>query len=314
MTEEWPDLATLDLLVRVAELGSMGAAAQQLGLSQPAASRALARFERRCGLTLLERSARGSRLTPQGALLVDWSREVLDAAARLSLSAAALRRQCSAQLRIAASMTVAEYLVPAWLAAFRRASPQVHVDLAVVNSEQVVRAVAAGEQDVGFVETTLLPSSVRSGVVAHDRLRVVVHQEHPWARRNEALTLEHLAATPLVLREQGSGTRRALEDALHRQGLDLATPAQEMSSNAAVKIAATAGVAPAVLSEYAVREATEHGDLVVVPVAKDPLHRDLRAVWVGGAQPTGPAGDLISLILSRGRTGDRVPDTPHLRT
>lgn len=299
MTDEWPDLATLDLLVQVAELGSMGAAAQRLGMSQPAVSRTLARFERRCGLTLLERSPRGSRLTPQGALLVDWSREVLDAAERLSLSAAALRRERSAQLRIAASMTVAEYLVPAWLAAFRRSHSDVHVDLVVLNSDQVIRSVAAGEHDVGFVETTTVPGSVHAGIVAHDRLRVVVHCDHPWARRTDPLTMEHVATTPLVLREQGSGTRRALEDALHRHGLELVAPTQEMSSNAAVKIAATAGVAPAVLSEYAVREATEHGDLIAVPVADDPLRRDLRAVWVGGPRPLGPAGDLISAVLAK---------------
>lgn len=297
MTREWPDLDTLELLVLVAELGSMGAAAQRLGMSQPAASRALARFERRCGLTLLERSPRGSRLTSEGALLVDWSRDVLEAAERLTLSASALRRRRAAQLRIAASMTVAEYLVPKWLAAFRRVHPDVHVDLAVMNSEHVMERLVAGDHDLGFVETTTVPSQVRHRPVARDRLRVVVDGDHPWARRRSSLSLAQLAATPLVLREPGSGTRRALEDALGRHGLDLAPPTQEMSSNAAVRIAASAGVGPAVLSEYAVREALEHGDLVEVPLAEGSLQRDLCAVWVGGPHPSGPAGDLIRVIL-----------------
>ena len=231
MTHEWPDLDTLELLVLVAELGSMGAAAHRLGMSQPAASRALARFERRCGLTLLERSPRGSRLTAQGALLVDWSREVLDAAERLTLSTAALRSRRAAQLRVAASMTVAEYLVPKWLATFRRAHPDVHVDLAVMNSEHVIESLVAGDHDVGFVETTTMPAHVRHGTVARDQLHVVVDRGHPWARQRSQLTLAQLAATPLVLREEGSGTRRALEDALERHGLDLVSPAQEMSSN-----------------------------------------------------------------------------------
>lgn len=297
MTHEWPDLDTLELLVLVAELGSMGAAAQRRGMSQPAASRALARFERRCALTLLERSPRGSRLTPQGALIVDWSREVLDAAERLTLSAAALRRQRAAQLRIAASMTVAEYLVPKWLAAFRPAHPDVHVDLAVMNSDHVVDSVLTGVHDVGFVETTTVPSQVHHGVVARDELRVVVERAHPWARQARPLALAHLAATPLVLREQGSGTRRALEDALAKEGLELPAPSQEMSSNAAVRIAAAAGVAPAVLSQYAVREAIERGDLIEVPLEEGPLQRDLRAVWVGGSRPSGPAGELIGMIV-----------------
>lgn len=297
MTQEWPDLETLELLVLVAELGSMGAAADRVGMSQPAVSRALARFERRCGLTVLERSPRGSRLTPQGALIVDWSREVLDAAERLALSTAALRRRRAAQLRVAASMTVAEYLVPKWLATFRRSHPEVWVDLAVMNSDQVMERVRAGEHDVGFVETTTVPSAVRHGVVAHDELRVVVDGGHPWARRRSPITLDQLAGTPLVLREQGSGTRRALEDALARDGLELVPPVQEMSSNAAVRIAAEAGVGPAVLSEYAVREAIHHGDLVAVPLAEGPLRRELRAVWTGGVRPGGPAGDLIRMSM-----------------
>ncbi len=294
---EWPDLATLELLVRVAELGSMGAAAQRLGLTQPAASRALARFERRCGLTLLERSPRGSRLTPQGALMVDWAREVLSAAERLSLSAAALRQEQSAQLRVAASMTVAEYLVPAWLATFRAAHRDVRTDLAVLNSDDVVAGVADGAHDLGLVETTRVSSRVQSMVIGHDELRVVVPPGHPWLRSSRPLTLAQLARTPLMLREQGSGTRRALEDALAAEGLTPVPPAQELSSNAAVRIAAVAGVAPAVLSQYAVREAVEHGDLVVVPLAGAPLRRELRAVWVGGTRPAGPAGDLVATIL-----------------
>ncbi|WP_218002246.1 LysR family transcriptional regulator [Janibacter corallicola] len=293
----WPDLATLELLVQVAELGSMGAAAERLGMTQPAASRTLARFERRCGLTLLERSPRGSRLTSHGALMVDWSREVLAAAERMSLSAAALRRERSAQLRIAASMTVAEYLVPAWLATFRRVHPDVGLDLAVLNSDDVVAGVAAGRHDLGLVETTRLPNRVHSMVIGRDELWVVVPPQHAWARRSRRVTLAELARTPLALRESGSGTRRVLEDALAEHGLAAADPAAELSSNAAVRIAAAAGAGPAVLSEHAVRPSVASGELVAVTLAEGPLQRELRAVWIGGARPIGPAGDLVTTIL-----------------
>ena len=294
---QWPDLATLELLVQVAELGSMGAAAERLGMTQPAASRTLARFERRCGLTLLERSPRGSRLTSHGSLMVDWSREVLAAAERMSLSAAALRREHSAQLRVAASMTVAEYLVPAWLTTFRRTHPEVGLDLAVLNSDDVVAGVAAGRHDLGLVETTRLPGRVHSMVIGRDELWVVVPPRHPWAKRSRRVTLAELARTPLALREPGSGTRRVLEDALAEHGLAAADPAAELSSNAAVRIATATGAGPAVLSEHAVRSSVTGGELVAVPLAEGPLRRELRAVWLGGARPVGPAGDLVTTIL-----------------
>src|SRR5699024_399590 len=155
---------------------------------------------------------------------------------------AALRRERSAQLRVAASMTVAEYLVPAWLATFRRSHPDVGLDLAVLNSDDVVADVAAGRHDLGLVETTRLPSRVHSMVVGRDELWVVVPPQHPWTQRSRRLTLAELARTPLALREPGSGTRRVLEDALAEHGLAAADPAAELSSNAAVRIAAAAGV------------------------------------------------------------------------
>lgn len=295
MAERWPDLAVLELLVGIAELGSMGAAAERLGISQPSASRSLARFERRLGLTLLERNARGSKLTAEGAIYVDWCREVLAAAERLVLATAALRGEHASHLRVAASMTVAEYLVPRWLGDFRRNHAEVEVSLVVTNSVQVAAALQAGEADVGFIETTSVPAGLRWSVVGADRLVVVVAPSHPWARRRRQLTAAELAATPLVVREPGSGTRRTLVDACARVRLTLSPPAQELASNAAVRVGAMAGTAPAVLSEQAVREHVDAGSLIVVPVEGIDLSRKLRAGWVGGPRPIGLAADLIAI-------------------
>lgn len=295
MADRWPDLGVLELLVTVAELGSMGAAAQRLDITQPSASRLLARFERRCGLTLLERTPRGSRLTPQGALIVDWARDVLEAAERLTLSTAALRSEQTSELTVAASMTVAEYLVPMWLASFRGTYPEVGVKLSVDNSEHVLEAIAEGSADLGFVETSVVPAGLQTRVVGRDHIVVVVPPGHLWSRRRRPLTLTELATVPLVLRERGSGTRQALVDALERADLEMAPPAQNLTSNAAVRISAISGAGPAVLSEYAVRDSVASGALVVVPVADTDLGRDLRAVWTGGRQPLGPAGGLVTI-------------------
>lgn len=299
-TDRWPDLGVLELLVAVAETGSLGAAAARVGTTQPSASRSLARLERRLGVSLLERSPRGTRLTAEGTLVVDWSRDVLATADRWSLSVAALKERRTGELRIAASMTVAEYLVPSWLSTFRRAEPEVDVQLGVGNSEFVLDALERGEIDLGFVETTAVRPAVRSRVVAHDRLVVVTEPGHAWARRRAPLPLAELAATRLVLREPGSGTRLTLETAVVTAGLDLVSPRQELVGNAAVRISAASGAGPAVLSEYAVEDAVAAGDLVRIPLEHDPLRRDLRAVWTGGARPVGPAGALLAVAAAAG--------------
>lgn len=183
------------------------------GIAQPSASKRIALLERRLGLPLLERTPRGSTLTPQGVMVSAWAAQVLSAAEELMRGAEAVRHGRAAHLRIAASMTVAEYLLPRWLGELQHREPQVQVGLDVQNSAEVARLVGGGIE-LGFVEGPSVPPGLASRVVATDRLVVVVAPGHPWARRRTALLAAELAATPLVVRERGSGTRETLDLAL----------------------------------------------------------------------------------------------------
>ncbi|WP_214413638.1 LysR family transcriptional regulator [Sphaerisporangium fuscum] len=301
MTPRWPDLASLELLLLVAEQGSLGKAAKLHGITQASASRRLDTLERELGVPLLHRSTTGSRLTPQGRVVVDWARSALAAADDLVAGVRALRRQRDASVRVAASMTVAEYLMPGWLAALRRALPEVEVGLRVVNSGVVCRMAQDGDIDVGFVESPSIPQGLASRRVAQDRLVVVVAPRHPWARRRAPLAFADLAATPLVVRELGSGTRLALDRLL--AGRDVAAPALELSSNAAVKVAVEAGVAPAVLSVLTVASELREGRLVEVPVPDLDLRRPLRAVWRGRTRLSGAAAELVRLARASDSAG-----------
>ncbi|RFU20531.1 LysR substrate-binding domain-containing protein [Geodermatophilus marinus] len=294
----WGDLRLLELIVSVSEHGSLGAGARAVGMAQPNASRAVARFERASGVRVLRRSARGSTLTPEGALVVDWARGVLDAADRLSTGLEALRAGGGHRLGIAASMTVAEYLVPVWLAELRRHHPEVRVALAVQNSAEVAAGVAAGGYDVGFVESPELPGGLHRAPVGADELVVVVHPGHPWARRRAPVPAAELAATPLVVRETGSGTRTALEAALGGPAA-MAEPALALTSNAAVRLSVVAGGPPAVLSALAVAASVAAGELHRVPVTGVDLRRELTAVWAGPRRLDGEAGDLVRIAQRR---------------
>ena len=177
------DLTGMDLLLSVARTGSIGRAAAEHGVSQPAASARLRRLEGQLGLALIERSPRGSRLTPAGALVAGWAQAAVDAAAALDAGVIALRRERDSRLRIAASMTVAEYLLPVWLTALAAAYLGAAVALAAVNSDQVAQAVLAGTADIGFVEGPVVPAGVHAEPVGRDTLALVVAPGHRWARR-----------------------------------------------------------------------------------------------------------------------------------
>ncbi|MFB7053640.1 LysR family transcriptional regulator [Streptomyces vinaceus] len=303
--EEWvplahrvPDLGALELLLEVARVGSLSGAAKRMGITQPAASSRIRAMETRLGVALVDRSPRGSTLTAEGALVTDWARRVVEAAEAFDAGAQALRGRRDSRLRVAASMTIAEYLLPGWLIALRGQRPGTAVSLHAGNSAVVAERVLAHEADLGFVEGLSVPEGLDSAVIAQDRLVVAVAPGHAWARRSKGVAAAELAATPLILREWGSGTRQVLDAALAASG-GLAAPLLELASTTAVKAAALSGAGPCVLSELALGEELAARRLVEVPVTGAPLGRALRAVWPVGNRPAGPARDLLSLTRAR---------------
>jgi molybdate transport repressor ModE-like protein len=309
-----PDLAALELLLSVARTGSLNSAARQVGISQQAVSARIRAMEAQTGAVLVHRTPRGSSLTSEGVVIADWAARLLHLAAELDAEIAALRQDRRSRLRVSASSTIAEQLLPAWLASFRAAadrpgSPVLDIVLTEGNTETVIAQVTEGTADIGFTEGPRRPAGLRSRVIGHDRLAVVVAPGHPWARRRRPVTAAELDGTPLVGREGGSGTRDTLSAALAAQlGQDTpqAPAALSVSTAAAVRAAVLAGAAPAVISELAVADDLAAGRLVRIQVPELDLRRTLHAVWNGTRDPpAGAARDLITHILSRPGGGGR---------
>ncbi len=198
-----------------------------------------------------------------------------------------LRGGDHAVVRVAASLTVTEYLFPRWLVQLR----ELFGDAAAVtaaNSSTVFELVRGGGHNLGFVETPDLPGDLRSRKVSRDELVLVVAPSHPWAAGHrtggadaEGVSLAQLAATPLVTREIGSGTRLSYERMVQSRlpGTAIAPPALELPTNAAVKTAVIGGTGPAVLSVLIVRDDIESGRMQVIPIKNTRLIRNITAVW-----------------------------------
>lgn len=311
-----PDLAALEVLLAVARTGSLNAASRQVGVSQQAVSARIRSVEAQAGVALVTRSSRGSALTAEGVIVAEWASRLLAVAGELDAGLASLRHDHQTKLRVSASLTIAEQLLPSWLvslqaSAAERGEPAIDVVLTATNSETVAEQVQSGAADVGFVEGPESPKGLRSRVIGQDALVVVVRPDHPWAQRTAPLSAAELAATRLVSREEGSGTRDALTAALARA---LAAPvtmpvALALSSTSAVRAAVIAGAGPAVLSELAVADDLAAHRLVRVPIAHVDLRRDLRAIWSGGRlPPMGAARDLLAHVSRRGVR--KAPGTP----
>ncbi len=275
------DLVALRMLRAIRDGGSISSAALQFGFTQQAVSARMLKLESQLGLPLLLRSPRGATLAPAGLLLAEWSTEVLDAADRLRVALDALQSSAERQLRVSASLTIAEYLVPRWLVGLRTSSPTITVDLAPMNSESVVESVRSGASDVGFIESIDVPDDLEVRQFATDELVVVVAPDHPWSRARRRISIAELASTSLVVRERGSGTRRSFELLIAERDPSavLVPPAAELQTAAGVRAAAASGIGPAVLSALAVRDDVALGRLVPVKLRGEPLVRPLTAIW-----------------------------------
>ncbi|MER5796447.1 LysR family transcriptional regulator [Streptomyces sp. NPDC001980] len=301
-----PDLAALELLLGVAREGSLNSVARKAGVSQQAVSARIRAMEKQTGVTLVHRTPRGSTLTVEGVMLAEWAARLLDVAADMDAGIAALRTGQRTRLRVSASSTISELLLPGWLASFRAETPEggnaPEIVLTSANTAMVITHVTDGIADIGFTEGPQQPAGLHGRAVGHDRLAVVVAPGHPWARPRPVGAAE-LAGTPLVSREAGSGTRDTFAAALTAvlgPGAEQAPAALSLSTTAAIRAAALTGAAPAVISELAVADDLADGRLVAVRTPELDLRRTLRAVWDGATSPPiGAARDLIAHILNR---------------
>jgi DNA-binding transcriptional LysR family regulator len=295
LAEPVPDVRSLDLLRSVAELGSIRQAAIRHNISQPAASMRLHTLELTLDLRLLDRSHGRAQLTSAGVAVVRWSEEVLAPLRELLLGTQALRAVGKTNLRVAASMTVAEYLIPGWLQRLRTAHPGLLVSLQMGNSQHCIEVMTRGDADIGFIEGPLAPRGLSSRVVRSDDLVVIVAPSHDWARRSTPVTAKELAVTPLVLREVGSGTREVFETTMRLRGLN-DVPLLELGSTTALKSAVESGAGPGILSRLAVQSEVRDGRLTVVTLADISFDRSIRLVW-SKERPLGvPAKQLVRLI------------------
>jgi DNA-binding transcriptional LysR family regulator len=311
LSSRLPELGSFEIFLAIAETGSLGGAARELGLTQQAVSRRLASMEAQAGVTLAVRTTRGSQLTPAGVVVAEWAARLLEVAHDIDADLGSLREEGRQRIKVVASQTIAEQLMPHWLLSLqaadtRRGSTAPQVVLTANNSEHAIASVRDGTADLGFVENPGPPKGLGSCVIGHDELVVVVPPGHKWARRSRVVSARELAQTPLVTREPRSGIRDSLTAALRQvlgDDMQQAPPVLELTSAAAMRAAVLAGAGPAAMSKLAVADDLAVARLRAITILELDLRRQLRAIWVGGRTP--PAGairDLLSHISSRTTT------------
>jgi LysR family transcriptional regulator, transcriptional activator of the cysJI operon len=292
----------------VAAERSFRRAAEQLYLTQPAVTQQIKALEELVGLPLFDRSGREVTLTLAGGILLKYAQQSGALLEQAAVELAALKGQVSGTLRIAASTTIAQYILPPLLGAFLRLHPAVHVELDSSNTESVADAIATGRASLGLVEGPPHAGQLRSEIWLEDELVLLVPPSHEWAGER-SIPLQQIAAAPLLMRERGSGTREVIETTLEAAGLparDLHI-AMELNSTEAILGCIESGVGVGFVSRTAIHRQLSLGTLVIVSVASIAIPRDLLLLMPAGPEPTGAAAAMLELLRQHRMQMRRAP-------
>jgi DNA-binding transcriptional LysR family regulator len=252
------EIAELRAFCAAVDLGSLGRAARLLRVSQPGLSKRLRALEAVAGARLLERSPRGVRPTPAGNRLYLEARKLLAQAEAVDDLMAGLSDE-EMPIRLAASHTIAEFVLPGPLVEFeRRHERHLSVELVIANSIVVRELVGEGRAEFGIaaLEEAGVPEGLQALDFCEDEVVVAVPQEHPWAAARRVQLADFLS-TPMVMRDPSANTRRIVETALRERDLELAPSLAEVGSTSALRDTALSENAPVLLSRLAVRDEDE---------------------------------------------------------
>ncbi|WP_034335762.1 LysR substrate-binding domain-containing protein [Deinococcus misasensis] len=264
--------------LKVAELGSLSLAAEQLHLTQPAVSNQIKLLTGRVGEPLFARHRYGVRLTPAGEQLLPHARQVRRA---LEGTTRALQEWHGLQfgsLRLSASLTIAASILPRVLSVYHQQHPQVQLQVQQGNTREVLQLLLDARCEMALLEGHLptLPADLEVETFRQDRLVLVIGQMHPLTNRSR-LAVPELHHLPVIWRERGSGTREVAEGALQQARVTVQT-VLELAGTEAVKEAVMQGLGAAFLSELTVQREVRSGELVQLEVDLPGLVRDLRVV------------------------------------
>lgn len=261
-------LRQLQIFEAIARLGGFTRAAEELFLTQPTVSMQIKKLEEGIGLPLCEHIGKQTYLTDAGRVVYDHARHVLDSVANIEMEIADMQGMKTGMLRLAV-VTTAKYFAPRALGQFCQRHPGVDVALKVTNRERLLERLAQNSDDLYIMGHPPDTDDVIFEPYLPNPLVALAPQNHPLTGQSN-LDPAQLADYPFIMREQGSGTRMAIEAFFAQRGIKLKIR-MELGSNEAIKQAIDAGLGLSVLSRHTLAMEGEPSRLVILDVNGFPL-------------------------------------------
>jgi len=260
------DSNQLKIFCMVTRQQSFSKAAKLLHMSQPAVSTQVKNLEEYYQGQLLVRTPQGVTLTKAGEVFYNYAQKILELQDEMEQQIEAVFKHENNQVVIGASTTIGNVSLPCSIYLFKEQYPEVELCLNIANAEEVFSMVMTDVVDIGVVEGDTESSSLKSLHVASDELVLIVPPQHP--AEGDVISLQDFLKQPLIMREDGSGTRKILATALARHGYSVnqLNVITEMKNIYAIKSAVEAGLGGSVIPLLAVRKEAYTGTLKVLRI------------------------------------------------
>ncbi len=267
----------LEIFIAVAETKQVTRAAKNLYLTQSAVSMALSELESQLSGPLFDRHGRSLLLNDRGRYLLPLAKEIIYQVVNVESMLTEQRNSVAGSLKVVASSTIGNYVLPYLIGSFMRLHPEAHIDMLVANTLIAEKMVQKGEADLGFVEGGIGVDSLRAVPWFEDELAIVVSPSHPLGQKEVFYIPDDLRETKWVMREEGSGTAEIFTKKLGRHA-DILQVVTTLGHTEAIKKAVESGAGAACLSQLTVCREAEQGWLKILPIEGLNMRRQLRII------------------------------------
>lgn len=269
------DITSLKMFCLVVDEGSISQAARLSFVSQPAVTRQIRQIENFYGALLFDRTEGKLTVTETGRMLYPFAKAIINDFNRSKEVIQQAIGEGNASLRVGASLTIGEYLLPSLLGRFKKQTPEIKVTLAIKNTPSILEDLTNDVIDLALVEGIVEFKHFIVDKFAEDELVLVCSPDHMW-RDRQAIHIEELANERMIWRESISGTRLIVENTLREYGvLDTIENYMEISSTQAIKSAVEAGLGISILPRLTVARELEQGFLQEMKLQGIVIRRDL---------------------------------------
>lgn len=267
-------------------------AAQELFISQPAISKHIQELESEFHTRLFDRMGNKISLTHAGQLLLDDCEPILKGYQKLDFDMNAIRKKYNGELRIGASTTIAQYVLPEILADFINRYPNTSVSMLSGNSREIETALLSDRIDIGMVEGIISQPQLKYSTFMNDELVAIVNSKNQLCQKEE-ISLSELRKLPVVLRERGSGTLDVIENSLQKHGMSLSDMniVMYLGSTESIKQFVGHSDSIGIISVRSVSKEILRGDYKIIELQDTKLERQFRFV-----EKRGESAGLQSLL------------------